>query len=63
MARPTQCKCQCQSVVVELLQALTAQSNLLAEQNKLMAQIVDQNQMAMAQDEEDEPVKSRYLDG
>ena len=63
MARPTQCKCQCQSVMVELLQALTAQSNLLAEQNKLMAQIVDQNQMVMAPDEEDEPVKSRYLDG
>ena len=49
--------------MIELLQTLTAQSNLLAEQNKLMAQIVDQNQMAMAQDEEDEPVKSRYLDG
>lgn len=49
--------------MVELLQALTAQSNLLAEQNKLMAQIVDQNQMVMAPDEEDEPVKSRYLDG
>ena len=61
MARPTQCKCQ--AMIVELLQALTAQSNLLAEQNKLMAQIVDQNQMLMAPDEEDEPVKSRYLDG
>ena len=46
-------------------QAMTAQSNLLAEQNKVMARIVDQNNeliaMMQTEDDEDEP-KSPYLD-
>ena len=67
-----ECGCVSNVLLVEMLQAMnnqsqamTAQSNLLAEQNKVMARIVDQNNelIAMMQTEgdEDEP-KSPYLD-
>ena len=58
----TQEQCKCQTMIVDLLQAMAAQSNLLAEQNKLMAQIIDQNNALMSQDEDDEPTVPRYLD-
>lgn len=67
-----ECGCVSNALLVEMLQAMnnqsqamTAQSNLLAEQNKFMARIVDQNNeliaMMQAEDDEDEP-KSPYLD-
>ena len=67
-----ECGCVSNALLVELLQAMnnqsqamTAQSNLLAEQNKVMARIVDQNNeliaMMQTEDDEDEP-KSPYLD-
>lgn len=67
-----ECGCVSNALLVEMLQAMnnqsqamTAQSNLLAEQNKVMARIADQNNelIAMMQTEgdEDEP-KSPYLD-
>ena len=67
-----ECGCVSNALLVEMLQAMnnqsqamTAQSNLLAEQNKVMARIVDQNNeliaMMQAEDDEDEP-KSPYLD-
>lgn len=67
-----ECGCVSNDLLVEMLQAMnsqiqamTAQSNLLAEQNKVMARIVDQNNeliaMMQAEDDEDEP-KSPYLD-
>ena len=66
------CKCVCNGLLIEMLQAMnnqsqamTAQSNLLAEQNKVMARIVDQNNeliaMMQTEDDEDKP-KSPYLD-
>lgn len=54
-----ECGCVSNALLVELLQAMTAQ-------NKVMAQIVDQNSelMAMMQSEpEDDEPKSQYLDG
>ena len=67
-----ECGCVSNVLLVEMLQAMnnqsqamTAQSNLLAEQNKVMARIVDQNNeliaMMQTEDDEDEP-KSPYLD-
>lgn len=67
-----ECGCVSSDLLVEMLQAMnnqsqamTAQSNLLAEQNKVMARIVDQNNeliaMMQTEDDEDEP-KSPYLD-
>lgn len=67
-----ECGCVSNDLLVEMLQAMnnqsqamTAQSNLLAEQNKVMARIVDQNNeliaMMQTEDDEDEP-KSPYLD-
>ena len=67
-----ECGCVSNALLVEMLQAMnnqslamTAQSNLLAEQNKVMARIVDQNNeliaMMQTEDDEDEP-KSPYLD-
>ena len=67
-----ECGCVSNALLVEMLQAMnnqsqamTAQSNLLAEQNKVMARIVDQNNeliaMMQTKDDEDEP-KSPYLD-
>ena len=67
-----ECGCVSSDLLVEMLQAMnnqsqamTAQSNLLAEQNKVMARIFDQNNELMAmmqtEDDEDEP-KSPYLD-
>lgn len=64
--QPKECGCACNGLVLEMLQAMTAQSKLMAEQNKLMAQIVDQNNQLLVQLESDEPnvqVKSQYLDG
>lgn len=67
-----ECGCVSNALLVEMLQAMnnqsqamTAQSNLLAEQNKVMARIVDQNNelIAMMQTEDDEDeTKSPYLD-
>lgn len=67
-----ECGCVSNALLVEMLQAMseqsramTAQSNLLAEQNKVMARIVDQSNeliaMMQTKDDEDEP-KSPYLD-
>lgn len=60
------CTCACNSLVLEMLQAMTAQSKLMMEQNKLMAQIIDQNNQLLAQSESDdseEPeFKRKYLD-
>ena len=67
-----ECGCVSNALLVEMLQAMnnqsqamTAQSNLLAEQNKVMARIVDQNNeliaMMQTEDDEEEP-KSPYLD-
>ena len=67
-----ECGCVSSDLLFEMLQAMnnqsqamTAQSNLLAEQNKVMARIVDQNNeliaMMQTEDDEDEP-KSPYLD-
>ena len=67
-----ECGCVSNALLVEMLQAMnnqsqamTAQNNLLAEQNKVMARIADQNNeliaMMQAEDDEDEP-KSPYLD-
>lgn len=67
-----ECGCVSNDLLVEMLQAMnnqsqamTAQSNLLAEQNKVMVRIVDQNNeliaMMQTEDDEDEP-KSPYLD-
>lgn len=67
-----ECGCVSNALLVEMLQAMnnqsqamTAQNNLLAEQNKVMTRIVDQNNeliaMMQAEDDEDEP-KSPYLD-
>ena len=67
-----ECGCVCSDLLVEMLQAMnnqsqamTAQNNLLAEQNKVMARIVDQNNeliaMMQTEDDEDKP-KSPYLD-
>lgn len=67
-----ECGCVSSDLLVEMLQAMnnqsqamTAQSNLLAEQNKVMARIVDQNNeliaMMQTEDDEDKP-KSPYLD-
>jgi len=61
-----ECGCACNGLVLEMLQAMTAQDKLMAEQNKLMAQIVDQNNQLLAQLESDDPdvqAKSQYLDG
>ena len=58
-----ECGCVSNALLVEMLQAMnnqsqamTAQNNLLAEQNKVMARIVDQNNelIAMMQTEDDE---------
>ena len=67
-----ECGCVSNDLLVEMLQAMnnqsqamTAQSNLLAEQNKVMARIVDQNNeliaMMQTENDEDEP-KSTCLD-
>ena len=67
-----ECGCVSSALLVEMLQAMnnqsqamTAQNNLLAEQNKVMARIVDQNNeliaMMQTEDDEDKP-KSPYLD-
>ena len=70
--RKKECGCVSNALLVEMLQAMhnqsqamTAQSNLLAEQNKVMARIVDQNNeliaMMQTEDDEDKP-KLPYLD-
>lgn len=67
-----ECGCVSNALLVGMLQAMnnqsqamTAQNNLLAEQNKVMARIVDQNNeliaMMQTEDDEDKP-KSPYLD-
>lgn len=67
-----ECGCVSNALLVEMLQAMNsqnqamiAQSNLLALQNKVMARIVDQNNeliaMMQTEDDEDKP-KSPYLD-
>lgn len=67
-----ECGCVSNALLVEMLQAMNnqsqataAQKNLLAEQNKVMARIVDQNNeliaMMQTEDDEDKP-KSPYLD-
>lgn len=67
-----ECGCVSNALLVEMLQSMnnqsqatTAQNNLLAEQNKVMARIVDQNNelisMMQTEDDEDKP-KSPYLD-
>ena len=67
-----ECGCVSNALLVEMLQAMnnqsqatTAQNNLLAEQNKVMARIVDQNNeliaMMQTENDEDEP-KSPCLD-
>ncbi len=67
-----ECGCVSNALLVEMLQAMnnqsqamTAQSNLLAVQNKVMARIVHQNNeliaMMQTEDDEDKP-KSPYLD-
>lgn len=67
-----ECGCVSNALLVEMLQAMNnqsqataAQNNLLAEQNKVMARIVDQNNeliaMMQTEDDEDKP-KSPYLD-
>lgn len=60
-----ECSCACNGLVLEMLQAMTAQSNLMTEQNKLMALIIDQNNelIALSGLDEDSETKSRYLDG
>ena len=60
-----ECDCACNGLVLELLQAMTAQSKVMAEQNKLMAQIVDQNNELIARlDVEGDELESerKYLD-
>jgi hypothetical protein len=65
--QPKECGCACNGLVLEMLQGMTAQSKLMTEQNKLMAQIVDQNNQLLAQlesDDSEEPKsKHEYLDG
>ena len=67
-----ECGCVSNALLGEMLQAMnnqsqamTAQNNLLAEQNKVMVRIVDQNNeliaMMQTEDDEDKP-KSPYLD-
>lgn len=67
-----ECGCVSNALLVEMLQAMNnqsqataAQNNLLAEQNKIMARIVDQNNeliaMMQTENDEDEP-KSPCLD-
>ncbi|SPJ19180.1 hypothetical protein PFCIP103579_0324 [Prolinoborus fasciculus] len=67
-----ECGCVSNALLVEMLQAMSnqsqataAQNNLLAEQNKVMARIVDQNNeliaMMQTENDEDEP-KSPCLD-
>lgn len=67
-----ECGCVSNALLVEMLQAMnnqsqatTAQNNLLAEQNKVMARIMDQNNeliaMMQTENDEDEP-KSPCLD-
>lgn len=67
-----ECGCVSSDLLFEMLQAMnnqsqatTAQNNLLAEQNKVMARIVDQNNeliaMMQTENDEDEP-KSPCLD-
>ncbi len=67
-----ECGCVSNALLVEMLQAMNnqsqataAQNNLLAEQNKVMARIVDQNNeliaMMQTENDEDEP-KSPCLD-
>lgn len=67
-----ECGCVSNALLVEMLQAMNnqsqatiAQNNLLAEQNKVMARIMDQNNeliaMMQTEDDEDKP-KSPYLD-
>ena len=61
--QPNACNCACNGLVLELLQAMTAQSKVMAEQNKLMAQIVDQNNELIARlDVEDDEPERKYLD-
>lgn len=64
--QPKECECACSGLVLEMLQAMAAQSNLMTGQNKLMAQIVDQNNQLLAQlesDDSEEPEsKHKYLD-
>ena len=59
------CSCACNGLLVELLQTMKAQMNLQTEQNKVMAQIMDQNSELIArfdvEGDEDTP-NSGYLD-
>lgn len=62
--QPKECECACNGLVLEMLQAMTAQSNLMTEQNKLLAQIIDQNNELIAMNglDDDGKTKSPYLD-
>lgn len=62
--QPKECKCACNGLVLEMLQAMSAQGNLMTEQNKLMAQIIDQNNELIAMNGLDDAgeTKSIYLD-
>lgn len=73
-AQSCECKNCCSSLVHQMLetinnqnQQITALINSHAEQNKVLAQIVDQNNDLIAEliqdDEEIESSSSRYLDG
>ena len=73
-AQSCECKNCCSSLVHQMLetinnqnQQITALINSYAEQNKVLAQIVDQNNDLIAEliqdDEEIESSSSRYLDG
>lgn len=59
-----ECSCACNDSVLGLLQAMTAQSNLMTEQNKLMALIIDQSNELIAMNglDDDGKTKSPYLD-
>lgn len=61
-----ECKECCGGLVLEMLKALNIQSQQIAEQNKVMARIVDQNSELMAQlqgDEDEIEDQFRTLDG
>lgn len=55
MAKQCECKCECNELLIELIK-----SN--RELVQAMAQIIDQNNALMSQDEDDEPTALRCLD-
>ena len=76
--QPKEHECACNGLVLEMLQAMTAQSKVIesqgqqitmlisahASQNELLCKIVDQNNELIAMNgiDEDGETKSRYLD-